>query len=176
MLVRISDAMAQVAHGFLRRLALTQAATGDQFVNQVWRADGHLGKEFRTIEQPGQQFKNCRIAVPQLEQSRPRAVRADEAIKPSDDSVGIGQWFERRIPRFEDCLSLVTADVRRRISSKILANFRLVTSAATIFRTRSQSLARFWAKREQFWQQPVCQFARTRRNVNISRPLHKLTQ
>ena len=38
-----------------------------------------------------QQFEDRRVAVPQFEERRPRAVSADEAVQPRHHAVGIGE-------------------------------------------------------------------------------------
>src|SRR6266581_2191730 len=51
-------------------------------------------------------------------------------------SLCANQWAAKRV--FEKCLGRVAADVRRRISRPNHVLFRLLTSVATIFQTRSK--------------------------------------
>ena len=85
--------MAKIAQGFLRRLALAQAAAGDQFVHHVGSANGQFGQKLGPVEQPEEQFKNGRVAVPQLEQNQTRAIGGDEIVQARHDAVRVREGF-----------------------------------------------------------------------------------
>src|SRR5882672_5782356 len=89
MLVHVVESMPKVAQGLLGGLTLAQPATRDQFIHQVGVSNGQFGKEFGAIEQAEEQLQNARIAVPQLEERRARAISADETIKSCHHAVRV---------------------------------------------------------------------------------------
>ena len=81
-LVGIIPPVTQLLQNLFRRLALAQTVAGHHVVNQIRRANRHLGQKLRTVEQHQHQFKQGRVAGPQFEQRHPRRIRADETGQP----------------------------------------------------------------------------------------------